>query len=228
MTYASDPRSPSGPPWTPPEFVPPGTPRPPGPGPYPPVPTVYVPATSADDELRARVYDQLLTRRTVVLDRPLDGGFATFVAAQLMTLDTQGPDPVTLVVNSPGGPLDAVSAVLDTIDLLGAPVDTTCLGQAGGTAAIVVASGTGRRRAGAGAQLRLRLPDVELSGTAASLRSEVASLNRLRESLVARLATITGQEPRLVARDVERGRVLSASEAVDYGLVDELVARKLA
>jgi ATP-dependent Clp endopeptidase proteolytic subunit ClpP len=180
------------------------------------------------DELPSRIYDQLLARRTVLLDRALDGETAMFVAAQLMTLDAEGTDPITRIVNSPGGPLDAAGAVLDTIDLARGPIDTTCLGQAGGTAAVVVAAGTGRRRMGASAQLQLRLPEVELTGTASRLEDEVAHIGRLHEALVDRLTDATGQDRRLVARDLDRGRMLWARDAVTYGLVDEVIDRATA
>jgi len=175
--------------------------------------------------MRTHVYDHLLARRTIVVDRTLDGPNATYVAAQLMTLDADGDEPITLLVNCPGGPLDAAATVLDTMALVQGPVDTTCLGQATGTAAIIVAAGTGRRRAGAGARFSLRMPGVELRGPASRLGEEVAHLGRLHALVVDRLVTATGQERRLVARDVDRGRTLSAPEAVTYGLVDEIVTR---
>lgn len=205
----------------------PDDPWPPGVPPASPFPVPGVPgapgAPGAGDDLRAVVYERLLRRRTVMLDRPLDGEAAGLVAAQLTMLDTESPGPMTLVVNSPGGPLDAVAAVVDTIELVAGPVDTTCLGQAVGTAAVVLAAGTGRRRIGAGAQVRLRLPDVELDGPADRLGAEVAHLARLRDALVDRLASRTGQERRLVARDLAAGRALTAPEAVAYGLVDEVI-----
>jgi ATP-dependent Clp endopeptidase proteolytic subunit ClpP len=235
---SGDPRFPGFPPELPPEVPPPRRPdvpsppeRPghPHPG-YPPIPTVPMPpprppAPEPLDDLRSRVYDQLLARRTVVLDRALDGETAMFVAAQLMTLDAEGTERITLIVNSPGGPLDAAATVLDTIDLVRGPVDTTCLGQAGGTAAVVVAAGTGRRRVGASAQLQLRLPEVELAGTATRVGDEAAHLRRLHDAIVDRLAAATGQDRCLLARDVDRGRVLPAPDAVAYGLVDEVIDR---
>jgi ATP-dependent Clp endopeptidase proteolytic subunit ClpP len=216
-----------------PRSRPPSQPGRPHPG-YPPVPTVPQPSAPERptpeplDELPSRIYDQLLARRTVLLDRALDGETAMFVAAQLMTLDAEGTDPITRIVNSPGGPLDAAGAVLDTIDLARGPIDTTCLGQAGGTAAVVVAAGTGRRRMGASAQLQLRLPEVELTGTASRLEDEVAHIGRLHEALVDRLTDATGQDRRLVARDLDRGRMLWARDAVTYGLVDEVIDRATA
>jgi len=217
-------------PWfprTPPEVpLPPQPPGPDRPGPpVPPVPIVPGPGgpLAGGEELRSLVYERLLERRTVMLDRPLDAEAASLVAAQLVSLDGEGDGPITLVVNSPGGPLDAVPAVLDALDLVRGPVDTTCLGQAGGTAAVVLAAGTGRRRIGPGAHVRLRLAEVELQEPADRIDAEVAHLAELRRAVIDRLARCTGQERRLVERDVDAGRSLSAPEAVTYGLVDEVV-----
>jgi ATP-dependent Clp protease, protease subunit len=221
-------------PWFP--GIPPEVPFPPGPvpgtppgrpSPMPPtVPIVPVPGSvpAPADELRSLVYERLLERRTVMLDRALDAEAATLIAAQLMSLDHESAEPVTLVVNSPGGPLDAAAAVLDTVDLVRGTVDTTCIGQAAGTAAVVLAAGTGTRRIGAGAQVRLRFPEVELSGRASSIDAEVARVDSLRRAVLDRLADRTGQERRLLERDVESGRSLTAPEAVTYGLADELIA----
>jgi ATP-dependent Clp protease, protease subunit len=222
----------SRPPWLPPEQppevpVPPGFPHP-GPGRrpvYPPVPQVPIPGEpAAPGGFESTIYTELLERRIVFVRDRLDHDTATLVTAQLMTLDAEDTSPVSLVVNSGGGPVDAVAGVLDTIDLLRCPVDTSCVGRAEGTAAMVVAAGTGRRRCGRGATFRLRLPDLEAAGPADRLRRDVETATRVQRELVDRLAAITGQSRALVARDVERGRLLTADEAVAYGLVDEVSA----
>jgi ATP-dependent Clp protease, protease subunit len=223
----------SQPPWLPPERpsevpVPAGFPHP-GPGPrpvYPPVPQVPIPGEPAPaGGFESTIYTALLERRIVFVRDRLDHDTATLVTAQLMTLDADDTSPVTLVVNSGGGPVDAVAGLLDTIDLVRCPVDTSCVGRAEGTAAVVVAAGTGRRRCGRGATFRLRLPDLEAAGPADRLRRDVERATRVQRELVDRLAAITGQSRALVARDVERGRLLTADEAVTYGIVDELSAR---
>jgi ATP-dependent Clp protease protease subunit len=216
------------PPDRPPEVpVPPGFPRrDPGPRPvYPPVPQVPVPGERpAPGDFESTVYAELFERRVVFVRDRLDHDTAMLVTAQLMTLDAEDTEPVTLVVNSRGGPAEAAVGVLDTMDLLRCPVDTSCVGRADGTAAVVVAAGTGRRRCGPGATFRLRLPDLEAAGPADRLRREVEDATRLQWGLVDRLAALTGQSRGLVARDVERGRLLTADEAVAYGLVDEISA----
>jgi ATP-dependent Clp protease protease subunit len=214
---------PDRPPEVPPA-VPPGIPRPePGQPVYPPVPQVPIPGTPPDRAgFESGIYGQLLERRIVFLRDRLDHDSATLVTAQLMSLDADDSAPVTLVVNSQGGPTDAAVGVLDTMDLLRCPVNTSCVGRAEGTAAVVVAAGTGRRRCGPGATFRLRFADLEATGPASRLRQEVESAARLQRAMVDRLAAITGQSRALVARDVERGRLLTADEAVAYGLVDEI------
>jgi len=220
------------PPWLPPERPsevppPPGFPQP-GPGRrpvYPPVPQVPIPAEPAAGGFESSIYTELLERRIVFVRHRLDHDTATLVTAQLMTLDAEATSPVTLVVNSGGGPVDAVAGILDTVDLIRCPVHTSCVGRAEGTAAVVVAAGTGSRRCGRGATFRLRLPDLEAAGPADRLRRDVETATRVQRELVDRLAAITGQSRALVARDVERGRLLTADEAVTYGLVDEVSGR---
>ena len=220
------------PPWLPPDRppevpVPPGFPhRGPAPPPvHPPVPVVPFPGgPTAPGSFESTVYADLLERRIVFVRDRLDHDAATLVTAQLMALDADGTLPVTLVVNSAGGPVDAVTGLLDTIDLVRCPVDTSCVGRAEGTAAVVVAAGTGRRRCGPGATFRLRLPDLEAAGPADRLRRDVESATHVQRTLVDRLAAITGQSRGLVARDVDRGRLLTAEEALAYGLVDEVAA----
>ena len=119
---ADDPRSPDFPPEVP-DPLRPGPARPIGPigpvtppsVPLVPMPGMFPPGVGFDDP-RSRLYDDLLKRRTILLDRALDDPTAMLVAAQLIALDGDGPDPITLVVNSPGGPLEAAVAVLDTLD----------------------------------------------------------------------------------------------------------------
>jgi ATP-dependent Clp protease, protease subunit len=196
----------------------------PSPSPGPAIPLLPPGLLSPQGDMRSRVYDDLLQRRMVVLDRALDDEAATLVAAQLVALDQAGGEPITLlVVNSAGGPMAAASAVLDTMDLVRAPVGTMCVGRAEGTAVVVAATGTGRRRIGAGARLRLRLADLDLRGPAQRLDHELAYHRELQATLVDRLAAVTGQEPRLVERDVDAGRAFTAAEAIAYGLADEIV-----
>ena len=170
---------------------------------------------------------RLFERRTVMLTGALDGPTATATAAALMALDGDGDDPVSLLVNSPGGPVEAGAAVVDVLDLLGAPVEATVIGQAAGTAAVVVACATpGRRRAAPNARLSLRLEEEVLEGPAGRLEREAADLVAARDRLVDRLASATGRPREELVGATERGPLLSAQEAVAAGLVDEVATRR--
>jgi ATP-dependent Clp protease protease subunit len=175
------------------------------------------------DETAQRLFE----RRTVMLTGPLDGEASSLVAASLMALDAEGDQPVTLLVNSPGGPVEDGMAIVDVLDLLGVPVDTTVIGQAVGTAAVVVACATpGRRRAAPNARLSLRLAEGALQGPAGRLEREAADLVAARDRLVDRLAAATGRDRTELVDAVDRGPTLSADEAVAYGLVDEIASRR--
>jgi ATP-dependent Clp protease, protease subunit len=182
---------------------------------------------NAGRDLADETARRLFERRTVMLTGPLDGESSTAVAASLMALDADGDDPVSLLVNSPGGPVEAGVAVVDVLDLLGAPVDVTCIGQAVGTAAVVVACATpGRRRAAPNARLSLRLAEGALEGPAGRLEREAAELVAVRDRLVDRLVAATGRPREELADATERGPLLSAEEAVAAGLVDEVATRR--
>jgi len=214
-----DPRVPGFPPGLPPEVPPPprpDVPFPPRPGrprpDYPPVPTVPMPSTPQPsapeplDDLRSRVYDQLLARRAVLLDRALDGETAMFVAAQLMTLDAAGTEHITLIVNSPGGPLDAAATVLDTIDLVRGPVDTTCLARR----VAPQRSSSPRAQAAAGS---VRPPSCSSGCPRSSWRApRPASATRPRTSAACTTPSSTGWPPPL-ARTVACWPAMSTAAA---------------
>jgi ATP-dependent Clp protease protease subunit len=182
---------------------------------------------TAGRDLADETARRLFERRTVLLTGPLDGEAATAVAASLMALDAEGDEPVTLLVNSPGGPVEAGVAVVDVLDLLGVPVDATVIGQASGTAAVVVACATpGRRRVAPNARLSLRLAEGALEGPASRLEREAADLVATRDRLVDRLVDATGRARDELAEATDRGPVLSAEEAVAFGLVDEVASRR--
>lgn len=170
---------------------------------------------------------RLFARRTVMLTGPLEGEAATAVAASLMALDAEGDEPVTLLVNSPGGPVQDGIAVVDVLDLLGVPVEATVIGQATGTAAVVVACATpGRRRAAPNARVSLRLAEGAVEGPARLLEREAADLVATRDRLVDRLVEATGRPRDELVGATDRGPLLSAEEAVALGLVDEVAARR--
>lgn len=172
--------------------------------------------------LDPEVTRRLRERRQLMLNGPLDSEQATRLAAELMTLEGDGPEPVTLTVNSPGGDLPALFTVTDTLAGLRAPVGTRCLGQARGTAAALVAAGTGRRQAGRHAQLVLELPRADASGSPADLDRAARAESGLAEQLFELLARCCGRPVEDVRAEWERGRVLTADDAADAGLIDDV------
>jgi ATP-dependent Clp protease protease subunit len=183
------------------------------------VPIVYEP--TGRDPVR-RLYE----RRRVLLGGPLDAAAATAVAAELMSLDGHSGRDIELLVNSPGGPVDDVFAVLDVITLSRAPVSVTCFGRAIGTAAIVLACGTGTRRATPNATISLRCREqTSIVGSAREAEQRAEHERQVR----GRIRRIVGERTRLPAdridHELDDGAQLDASGALELGIIDEVVTR---
>jgi ATP-dependent Clp protease, protease subunit len=182
------------------------------------IPGVGIPASP-----RREAFDGLFARRVLFLRGPLDDTEAADLSAELMTLDGVSAEPVTLMVNSAGGPLSAVFAVIDTMRLMRAPVTTVCVGQALGTAAAVVVLGTGGRQAAANATLSLRVDTHgELRGDAWRVRQQADHLASLLDRLAGMLAEASALPLEVVRDDLEHGRPMAVEEAVASRLVDSL------
>jgi ATP-dependent Clp protease, protease subunit len=219
---------PPGPPW-PPEVPPPRTPpapgepgRPPGaptPPPIPPIPLVY------EDRLQVdHLAERLLEQRRVLVSGRLDLAASTEAAARLMLLDGTGDDPIELVLSCPDGDLVAAVALADTVELVGVELRTLAAGSVGGPAVLPFAVGT-RRVAQPHATFRLLEPRLEVQGAASDVIAEAARHTDMVADLGRRLAAATGQSADTVAADLRSRRVLTAPEALAYGLVDEIQRR---
>ncbi|MGA4959929.1 ATP-dependent Clp protease proteolytic subunit [Streptomyces lavendulocolor] len=175
-------------------------------------------------------YSKLLEERIVLLGTALDDTAANDVVVQFLHLEHAAPgQDISLYINSPGGPVSAMSAVYDTMRLIGCDVATTCIGQAASTAAVLLAAGTpGKRMALPGARVLVRQPAIEepLRGQPSDLDIRAGELLRQRDQLAAALAAHTGRSRERVDADLERDTVLDAAGAVAYGLVDHVVARR--
>ncbi|MDP8923008.1 MAG: ATP-dependent Clp protease proteolytic subunit [Chloroflexota bacterium] len=173
----------------------------------------------------AWLQERLFGQRAVFLTGTLDDAAATRAAAELMLLDATGPEPIQLYLNCPDGSLEAALTLIDTLDLLRAPVRAQCLGQLGGPPVGVLAV-AGTRVAAPHASFRLGLPRTSFDGTPDQLASRGEQHLELVRRFRARLARATGQPAERIADDLRAGRHLDAAEARAYGLIDEVAAPK--
>lgn len=177
------------------------------------------------------IYSRLLSDRIVYVGTPIDDGVANVVIAQLLHLESSNPDAeINLYLNSPGGEPTSMLAIYDTIQFIRSPVATACVGQAASTAAVLLAAGApGRRTVLPHARIVLDQPSAGRQGTLPDLQVEAKEVARLRTELVTLLAKHTGRSVDRVRTDTERDLVLSAADAVSYGVVDSVLeSRKLA
>jgi ATP-dependent Clp endopeptidase proteolytic subunit ClpP len=174
-------------------------------------------------------YSKLFEERIVFLGAPVDDTSANDVTAQMLALEGMDPDrPISLYINSPGGSLTSMLAICDTMRHVRPEIETTCVGQAGSAAAILLAAGSpGRRQALTGARILLHEPAVEVSrGYTTDLAIQAQEVLRLRGQTEAILAEATGRSPETVRSDLDRERYFSAAEAKDYGLIDEVLTSR--
>lgn len=176
-------------------------------------------------------YSKLLSDRIVFLGAPIDDTVANDVMAQFLYLEYDNPDrDISLFINSPGGSVTAMMAIYDTMRYVTADVQTVCLGQAASAAALLLAAGTpGKRLALPHARVVIHEPAMEASqGAAADLEVQANEILRMHRVMVELLARHSGRSADQVRIDIERDTVLTAEDAIAYGLVDELTqSRKL-
>jgi ATP-dependent Clp protease protease subunit len=177
-------------------------------------------------------YSKLLEGRIVFLGAPVDETSANDVMAQFMYLEHQAPDrDISLYINSPGGTFHAMTAVYDTMQYVACDVETTCLGQAGAAASVLLAAGTpGKRSVLPDARLVIHQPALPepVRGQASDLAIQADELLRIRTRMEEMLALHTGRTREQVSADIERDKVLTAQEALEYGLVDRIVPNRKA
>ncbi|MGW2015194.1 ATP-dependent Clp protease proteolytic subunit [Streptomyces sp. NPDC001927] len=175
-------------------------------------------------------YSKLLEERIVFLGTPIDETSANDVIAQLLHLEYADPDrDISLYINSPGGSMNAMSAIYDTMQVVTCDVETTCLGQAVSTAAVLLAAGApGKRLALPGARVVLQQPatDEPLQGQPSDLDIQARELIRMRAMMAGMLVTHTGQDLERIDADIDRTTVLDAPGATAYGVVDHVVQNR--
>jgi ATP-dependent Clp protease protease subunit len=174
------------------------------------------------------VYSQLLTQRVVYLGTAIDAGVANALIAQLLHLDADNPDrDIQLYINSEGGDPSAMLAIHDTMQHVRPDVATTCVGQAIGVAAVMLAAGArGKRAVLPHARIVLHQPAGQGRGAIPDLILQADELVRVRGQVEQVLARHTGQDAAKLRRDTDRDRVFTAEDAVAYGLVDRVLTTR--
>ncbi|TNU73341.1 ATP-dependent Clp protease proteolytic subunit [Miniimonas arenae] len=172
-------------------------------------------------------YTKLFEDRIIFLGVQVDDASADDVMAQLLVLESQDPDGlITMYINSPGGSFTALTAIYDTMQYISPQVQTVCLGQAASAAAVLLAAGTpGKRLALPNARVLIHQPAMSGGGygQASDIEIQANEILRMREWLEETLAEHTGKPVEEIRRDIERDKILTAAQALEYGLVDQVL-----
>jgi ATP-dependent Clp protease protease subunit len=176
------------------------------------------------------IYSRLLKDRIVFIGSPIDDDVANLVIAQLLFLEAEDPDKdINVYINSPGGIVTAGMAIYDTMQFIKPPVATVCIGQAASMAAVLLAGGAqGKRTALPNARILIHQPMGGTHGQATDIKIQAEEILRMREHLNGILAKHTGQPMERIAADTERDYYMSADQAKAYGIIDQVVAKRVA
>jgi ATP-dependent Clp protease protease subunit len=174
------------------------------------------------------LYSRLLNDRIIFLGTPIDDTVANLVCAQLLHLESESPEKdVNIYINSPGGDIIGLMAVYDTMQYIKNDVSTMCIGQAASAAAVLLAAGTkGKRFALPNARILIHQPHGGAAGQAADIEIQAKEIIRMRNLLEEILAHHTGQPVERVRKDSDRDFILSAAEAQEYGVIDEVLTSR--
>jgi ATP-dependent Clp protease, protease subunit len=173
-------------------------------------------------------YTKLFEERIIFLGQAIDDTIANDIMAQLLTLESMDPDrDISIYVNSPGGSFTALTAIYDTMQFIRPEIQTTCLGQAASAAAVILAAGTpGKRYALANSRILIHQPYTEGGGQASDVEIQAREILRMRAMLEQMIAKHSGRTEEQVRADIERDKILTAEEALDYGLVDRVLTTR--
>lgn len=193
--------------------------------------TWHVPSvieTTSRGERGQDLYSRLLRERIVFLGTPVNDDIANLICAQLLFLESEEPDKdVHLYINSPGGEITALFAIYDTLKFIKPDISTFCFGQAASAAAVLLAAGTkGKRFALPHARILLHQPWGGVEGQASDIELQAKEILRMRDLLAQLLAEDTGQTHEKVAQDTDRDFIMTAEEAVTYGVIDEVITAR--
>ncbi|MDP6414951.1 MAG: ATP-dependent Clp endopeptidase proteolytic subunit ClpP [Gammaproteobacteria bacterium] len=175
------------------------------------------------------IYSRLLKDRLIFLTGPVEDHMANLIVAQLLFLESENPDKdIHLYINSPGGSVTAGLSIYDTIQFIQSDVSTMCIGQAASMGAMLLAGGSkGKRLALPHSRMMIHQPSGGAQGQASDIEIQANEIIKLRRQLNILLSLHTGQSEEIIARDTERDNFMGAEEALDYGLVDKVIERRV-
>jgi ATP-dependent Clp protease protease subunit len=171
------------------------------------------------------IYSKLLKERIIFLGTPIDDTVANLVMAQLLHLEAEDAEKeINLYINSPGGEITGLFTIYDTMKFIKPEIATYCMGQAASAAAVILAAGTkGKRHALPHARILIHQPYGGAAGQAADIEIQAKEITRMRELLEQVLSLHTGQSIEKVKKDTDRDFIMSAEEAKEYGIIDEVI-----
>jgi ATP-dependent Clp protease protease subunit len=175
--------------------------------------------------VESNVFKKLYENRVLYLRGPIEDTVADTLVAQLMSLDADSDKEITLYINSPGGLVSGLFAIYDVMQLMRSKVNTVCVGVAASAAAVILATGTGSRAATPNARIMIHQPLGGARGQATDIQIQAQQIAFLRTRLNEILAERTGKPVEQITKDTDRDFWLSAADAVDYGLIDEVRVR---
>jgi ATP-dependent Clp protease, protease subunit len=190
------------------------------------VPTVV--ESSNRGERAYDLYSRLLRERIIFLGTPIDDTVANLICAQMLFLESEDPDKdISLYINSPGGDITGLMAIYDTMKYIKPDVSTFCFGQAASAAAVLLAAGTkGKRYALPHARVLMHQPWGGVGGQASDIEIQAKEILRMKDTLNQMLADDTGQTVERITKDTDRDYIIGAAEAVEYGLIDEVISSR--
>jgi ATP-dependent Clp protease protease subunit len=173
-------------------------------------------------------YAKLFEERIIFLGTPIDDGVADDVMAQLLCLESMDPDrDVSIYINSPGGSYTAMTAIYDTMQFIKPDVHTVCLGQAASAAAVLLAAGSpGKRSALPHSRILIHQPYTEGGGQGSDIEIQANEILRMRAEMEGILAAHTGKDADDIRQDIERDKILTAGDAQEYGIVDQVISSR--
>lgn len=188
----------------------------------------YVIETKGREERVYDIYSRLLKDRIIFIGYPIEDMMANSIIAQLLFLEADDPErDIFIYINSPGGVVSAGLAIYDTMQYISCDVATICMGQAASMGAILLAAGTkGKRSALPHARVMIHQPSGGSQGQASTIEIYTKEILKLKTRLNELLANHTGQSLKKVAKDTDRDYFMSATEALEYGLIDNVLVSK--